>query len=183
MANYPPYQQQTPMYQQPVYPQPWQPRYAQQQYPSAASYPMQNMIRPVVRMVTSKDEAVTAQIEFDPSIINLFVDMAHGMIYSKRFNPNTGAADYADYALVIPAQQQQGMQTVQQQVQQQVQQPVQPQQQAVQQQPVMPEYVTLDAFHSLEGRVNDIGNAVAQWQSEQPATPKKQPVKQAAKEE
>lgn len=188
-TDYLPNQQQMTVYQRPVYPQPWQPRYVPQPYSAAPPYPMQNMIRPVVRMVTSKDEAVTAQIEFDPSIINLFVDMAHGMIYSKRFNPNTGAADYADYALVIPAQPQQTVQPQQPPVQQQAQPPVQPQQQAVQppvqpqQQPVMPEYVTVDAFHSLEGRVNEIGNAVAQWQSEQPVTPKKQPAKQAAKEE
>lgn len=176
MANYPAYNPAQPYgqgYQQPMYPQPWQPRYGQQTYQPAPAYPQQMMIRPVVRMVTSKDEAVTAQIEFDPTIINLFVDMAHGMIYSKRFNPNTGAADYDDYALVVPAQQQQAAQPA----------PIQQQAAQPQQQPAMPEYVTVEAFHGLEGRVNEIGNTLAQWQSEQVAAPKKQAAKQAAKEE
>lgn len=173
MANYPPYVQPNPVYPQ-VY-QPWQNRYQQpvSYQPQPVVQPMP--IQPVVRMVTSKEEAVATQIDFNPSVINLFVDLAHGMIYTKRFNANTGAADYDDYKLIVPEQA-----PIQQPVQQTQPVPVQPQQPPV-------EYVTVDTFRSLEGRVNEIGNAVAQWQTIQQEQVQSQPKKaapaKAAKEE
>ena len=113
-------------------------------------------------------------LDFLSSNYDIFAALwPYGVIYSKRFNPNTGAADYDDYALVVPAQQQQAAQPA----------PLQQQAAQPQQQPAMPEYVTVEAFHGLEGRVNEIGNTLAQWQSEQVAAPKKQAAKQTAKEE
>lgn len=131
MANYPPYGQ--PMYQQPVYPQQtyqqqWQNRTVQPTYqPPVQQY----TIQPTINMVTCREEAVAAQIDFNPAIVNVYVDAAHGMIYTKQFNPNTGAADFGDYQRIAPEQAQQ--ETAQQ---------------------PEPEYVTVEAFRGLENRMN-----------------------------
>ena len=34
----------------------------------------------------------------------LLPDLAHGVIYVKRFNPNTGASDFGEFQLVQPQQ-------------------------------------------------------------------------------
>lgn len=135
MANYPPYGQ--PMYQQPIYPQQayqqqaqaWQNRVQQPTYQAPVQ---QYSIQPAINMVTCREEAVAAQIDFNPAIVNVYVDTAHGMIYTKQFNPNTGAADFGDYQRINPEQH--------------------AQQEATQQ--AAPEYVTMEAFHGLENRVN-----------------------------
>lgn len=55
------------------------------------------------RPVTSREEAVAAQIDFfGPGTI--MPDMGHGMIYVKRFNQNTGGADFFDFAIQPPEQ-------------------------------------------------------------------------------
>lgn len=135
MANYPPYGQ--PMYQQPIYPQQayqqqqqaWQNRVQQPTYqPPVQQY----SIQPAVNMVTCREEAVAAQIDFNPSIVNVYVDTAHGMIYTKQFNPTTGAADFGDYQRINPEHR--------------------AQQDAAQQD--SPEYVTVEAFRVLESRIN-----------------------------
>ena len=46
----------------------------------------------IVRPVTSREEAVAAQVDFfGPG--TLMPDLAHGTIYLKRFNQNTGSSD------------------------------------------------------------------------------------------
>lgn len=77
---------------------------AQQMVP-AASQPQQQGnqgLSPVSRLVSNREEAVAAQIPFDGSI-NVFPDMANNRIYVKRWNMNTGASDFGEFAPVIPA--------------------------------------------------------------------------------
>lgn len=51
-------------------------------------------------LVSNRQEAEAAQILFD-STVNVFVDQAHGLIYTKRFNAQTGAADFDVYKLMV----------------------------------------------------------------------------------
>ena len=56
-----------------------------------------------VQPVTSREEAVA--VIADPlSAGVLLPDLAHGVIYVKRFNPNTGASDFGEFQLVQPQQ-------------------------------------------------------------------------------
>ena len=51
--------------------------------------------------VTGREEAVAAQVDFGgPG--TLMPDLGHGVIYLKRFNPNTGACDLFDFAVRAP---------------------------------------------------------------------------------
>lgn len=53
------------------------------------------------RPVTSREEAVAVQVDFyGPGTI--MPDLSHGMIYLKRFNPNTGASDFLDFTFSQP---------------------------------------------------------------------------------
>lgn len=87
-----------------------------------------------VRLVTNYNEADAAQIPFD-NTINLFVNMAAGEIYVKRFNPNTGLAPIAVYR---------------QEQTQPIQDVAKPQQ----------EYATVDMLASLESRVNELAESM-----------------------
>lgn len=50
------------------------------------------------RPVTSREEAVAAETSyFSPG--TLMPDLAHEVIYLKRFNPNSGASDFLTFAL------------------------------------------------------------------------------------
>lgn len=54
------------------------------------------------RPVASRLEAEAAQVDFfGPGTI--MPDLAHGAIYLKRFNPNTGASDFAAFTVQPPA--------------------------------------------------------------------------------
>ena len=97
--NYPYYQP----YQFGAYSQP-QPRYDQigsnasaipnSQQPSPAAQTQGFLVRPV----TSREEAVAAQIDF-MAAGTLMPDLGHSAVYLKRFNPNTGASDFYVFAL------------------------------------------------------------------------------------
>lgn len=53
------------------------------------------------RPVTSREEAVAAQVDFlGPGTI--MPDFGHGMIYFKRFNPNSGGAEFFDFSVQPP---------------------------------------------------------------------------------
>lgn len=53
------------------------------------------------RPVTSREEAVAVQVDFyGPGTI--MPDLGHGMIYLKRFNPNSGASDFLAFAFCPP---------------------------------------------------------------------------------
>ena len=88
--------------QNPAYAPAWQtPRpdmvqgYPQQ--PAMAPAPAQGQIPAfAVRPVTNREEAVAAQVDFlGPG--TLMPDVNHGIIYLKRFNPNTGACDFLTF--------------------------------------------------------------------------------------
>lgn len=101
--NYPPYY--TP-YQFGSY-SPSQPRF--DQMPANTALP-QNSVQaaPVaqnqgfyVRPVTSREEAVASQVDFfGPGTI--MPDLSHGVIYFKRFNPQSGASDFFAFAVEQP---------------------------------------------------------------------------------
>lgn len=68
----------------------------QQNNPVNASVQIQQSFS--CRPVTSREEAVAAQIDFmGPGTI--MPDLGHGMIYLKRFNPNSGSSDFLPFAL------------------------------------------------------------------------------------
>ncbi len=79
----------------PAYPQ--QPRYEQQYVP------FQQTAQPgfICRPVTSREEAVAVPADFTAAG-TVMPDLGHGMIYLKRFNPNTGLSDWAEFTLVTP---------------------------------------------------------------------------------
>lgn len=54
-----------------------------------------------VQPVTSREEAL-AVIADPMSAGVLLPDLSHGVIYMKRFNPNTGASDFGEFAFVQP---------------------------------------------------------------------------------
>lgn len=98
MANYPyyggfPYGQPTFPMQRPEYLQS-APQMAPQtpQSPGAANAPAGFACRPV----TSKEEAMAVQVDFfGPGTV--MPDLAHGVIYLKRFNQQTGACDIFEF--------------------------------------------------------------------------------------
>lgn len=55
------------------------------------------------RPVTCREEAVAAQTDFF-SLGTLMPDLNHGVIYLKRFNPNTGGSDFAEFRFFAPPQ-------------------------------------------------------------------------------
>ena len=91
----------------------------------------------VVRLVASREEATAALIQFD-NTINVFINMAADEVYIKRFNPNTGGAWFGDY--IPPARAQQA-----------AQESAKPQ----------PEYATVEMVAAIEGRLNELSEAVA----------------------
>jgi len=52
------------------------------------------------RVVTGREEAVAAQVM--PGAPYFFLDLAHGRAYVKRYDPQTGAAEFIDLAVVRP---------------------------------------------------------------------------------
>ena len=52
------------------------------------------------RVVTCKEEAVAAQVM--PGAPYFFLDLSHGRAYVKRVDPQTGAADFIDLAVIRP---------------------------------------------------------------------------------
>lgn len=92
-----PYQMYQPMYGNP---------YAPRMQPNPVPYypqPQQQAQGVVASMVTSQKEAEAAQILFNNDV-NVFVDSSGSVIYTKRFNPQTGAADFAVYRRAEAAQ-------------------------------------------------------------------------------
>ena len=83
MAFYPTYQPQPQQFGG-YYPQPQQ----------VQNQPMQEAF--ACRPVTSREEAVASPADFMRPLI--MPDLAHGMVYIKRFNPSTGASDILDFA-------------------------------------------------------------------------------------
>lgn len=54
-----------------------------------------------VQPVTSREEALAVIADpMSPGV--LLPDLGHGMIYVKKFNPNTGTSDFGEFAFVQP---------------------------------------------------------------------------------
>lgn len=87
-----------------------------------------------VRLVTNYNEADAAQIAFD-NTINLFVNMASGEIYVKRFDPSSGRAPIVTYRQEQPksVQEARGQQ---------------------------PEYATVEMVTAIENRLNELSDAL-----------------------
>ena len=95
----------TPNYgQSPAYTPPWQ----TQRPDMMQGYPQQAQMAPALsqtqmqgfsaRPVTSREEAVAAQVDFlGPG--TLMPDLKHGAVYLKRFNPDTGACDFLTFTV------------------------------------------------------------------------------------
>lgn len=98
---YPPYNQPySPMqtYQPPMYSQPQQIAPAAPQAAQQANQGLSNASRPV----TNREEAVSTPADFSGALM-VFPDLANNRIYLKRWNMQTGSADFGEFAPVIPA--------------------------------------------------------------------------------
>ena len=110
--------------------------YAQQMQGMGQAMPQQTQPQVITRMVTSRDEATTAQIPFD-STINVFLNMSAGEVYIKRFNPNTGGALFDEF--IHPARYQQ----------------------MKEQEKPAPEYATVEMVQALDSRVSELADALS----------------------
>lgn len=97
MKNSPPY---NPYQQQSMMPstQPMMGQMPQQMMP--AQQMQQVVLSPMSRPVSGKEEAMAAAADFSGAMM-LFPDIAHGRVYLKRWNMQTGAADFLEFAPVI----------------------------------------------------------------------------------
>lgn len=71
--------------------------------PASAPAPQNGQTQGIfgVQPVTSREEALA--VIADPlSAGVLLPDLSHGVIYLKRFNPNTGASDFGEFVFVPP---------------------------------------------------------------------------------
>ena len=119
-------------YGQPT-PQMMQQAYARQM--QSQMMPQQAQPRVVTHMVTSREEATTAQIPFDGTI-NVFLNLGAGEVYVKRFDFNTGGAFFDDF--IHPSKLQQ----------------------MAQQAKPAPEYATVEMLAALESRVGELAETV-----------------------
>lgn len=89
MANYPNY-----------YPQqlPW----TQQNWYGQQVQQMQQPQQLTGRMVTSREEALGVPADFQAPVV--MPDLAHGVVYVKVLNQQTGAADFLEYRRAEPQQ-------------------------------------------------------------------------------
>lgn len=97
----PSFMPQGPAFQRPAYQQ--QPMmYPPQQMP--VQQPMMQDGTIQARFVSGREEAVASNVL--PGSMFLFHDRANGRVYAKLIDPNTGLADFREYAEVQPNQQQ-----------------------------------------------------------------------------
>ena len=96
--------------QQPYYPQPdpTRQRFTQMesaQYMPQYPQPMQRIVPDFPRIVSlpvaSEQEAMAVQTDFSGAL-QVMVDQAHGMIYTKQLSPQTGASMFGRYEFVQP---------------------------------------------------------------------------------
>ena len=119
---------------------PAQMAYAQPAPQQTYAQQMQTQPNVITRMVTSREEATTAQIQFD-NTINVFVNLASDEVYIKRFNPNTGGAWFGDY--IPPARAQQMAQNAPQTAEK-----------------PKTEWATVEMVSALEKRVSELSEAL-----------------------
>lgn len=108
MAAYPGYS---------AFPQPLQPMQQGQPMFNGYQQPQMQQMQPqqqtpvgfTCKPVTSREEALAISVDFfGPG--TLMPDLAHGMIYLKRFNQNTGSSDFMEFAYSEPRQEMQSSQ-------------------------------------------------------------------------
>lgn len=129
-----PVQMSQPMVQQTNQQMYMNPQQIQMQQIAAQNQPMQQQIPVTVRFVTKYTEADAAQIAFD-NTINLFINLASGEIYMKRFDMNSGQAPVITYRQERPVAAQE------------------PHEQTIQ-------YATVEMVNAIEGRLNELAEAM-----------------------
>lgn len=95
MANYPPYPYGG--YQPMQMPQMQMPQMAPQM-PQNGQFG-QGGLSPMSRPVSSREEAQATAADFSGALM-VFPDLAHGHVYLKRWNMQTGAADFVEFGPV-----------------------------------------------------------------------------------
>ena len=84
-------------------------QYQPYQYPTALPQQPAPQMQPQpvyqARPVTSREEALGQQVDFFGAG-TLMPDLAHGIVYLKRFNQNTGGSDLFEFRLAQPETQQ-----------------------------------------------------------------------------
>ena len=129
-----PVQMNQPMYQQNNQQMYMNPQQAQMQQIATQNQQMQQQIPVTVRFVTKYNEADAAQIAFD-NTINLFINLASGEIYMKRFDMNSGQAPLVTYRLERPT--------------------------AAQDEPEHAvQYATVEMVTAIESRLNELADAI-----------------------
>ena len=129
-----PIQMNQPMYQQTNQQMYMNPQQAQMQQIATQNQQMQQQIPVTVRFVTKYNEADAAQIAFD-NTINLFINLASGEIYMKRFDMNSGQAPVVTYRQDRPkAAQDESEQKIQ--------------------------YATVEMVAKIENRLNELADAI-----------------------
>lgn len=107
----------------------------QQQMQMAIQQQQMQQPQVTVRLVTNYNEADAAQIAFD-NTINLFVNMASGEIYVKRFDASSGRAPIVVYRQEQPKTAQEAPKTHE-------------------------EYATMEMVTAIENRLNELAEAIA----------------------
>ncbi len=102
--------QYVPMYGQTPYQQFQQPYAQAQTTQQAPQQTAQTAPSYTAVPVTSKEEALAVPVDYF-SLGKVMVDMNHGTIYLKRFNPNTGGSDFLRFAYAPEEQAQQNVQS------------------------------------------------------------------------
>lgn len=102
MANYPPYPYggYQPMQMPQMTPQMSMPQMAPQM-PQNGQFG-QGGLSPMSRPVSSREEAQATAADFSGAMM-VFPDVAHGRVYLKRWNMQTGAADFLEFGPVVEA--------------------------------------------------------------------------------
>lgn len=98
MANYPPYPYGG--YQPMQMPQMPMPQMAPQMPQSGQM--SGGGLSPMSRPVSSREEAQATAADFSGALM-LFPDISHGRVYLKRWNMQTGAADFMEFGPVVEA--------------------------------------------------------------------------------
>lgn len=130
-----PIQMNQPMVQQTNQQMYMNPQQIQMQQIAAQNQQMQQQIPVTVRFVSKYAEADAAQIAFD-NTINLFINLASGEIYMKRFDMNSGQAPLVTYRQERPK-------TAQDESEDQIQ------------------YATVEMVTAIENRLNELADTMA----------------------
>lgn len=102
MANYPPYPYggYQPMQMPHMTPQMSMPQMAPQMPQNGQM--SGGGLSPMSRPVSSREEAQATAADFSGALM-LFPDISHGRVYLKRWNMQTGAADFVEFGPVVEA--------------------------------------------------------------------------------